>query len=295
MNISNNSCNEQIKGEVLGKLFETRDIDQSIIAQIISAGKNAGEDIKVANIGQSVIDKLLYDIIPQFNNAGLAFYTNSKVSKAISAQLTTYAVHGQKILKSCNTALNPRKSDEEYTQMIQMRQSSALSRWFANFRKIFVAQKIKSSTINPHIMETVKNNLTQYEELRKKVTGYSLRANIVEALIQEICPEKGFICFAPEVPDIMERDIEPTLIKLGLGDLINQLEERIIAEYERIEEFRLIDCTSQEQRDIYVPNFEKNRAQRQSKENIASTEGQLTGDDEFIEETVSTSDDELEQ
>ena len=89
---------------------------------------------------------------------------------------------------------------------------------------------------------------------------------------------------------------EPTLTKLGLGDLIPKLEERIIAEYERIEEVRLLDCTSHEQRDIYVPNFEKNRIKRQRKEEVVSTEKQLTGDDESIEETVSSAfDDELEQ
>lgn len=148
-----------------------------------------------------------------------------------------------------------------------LKPSTTLSRLLANLRNIFTMNKGKQKTISPESIDAAKRYISEYEDLDKKLWKYNLRDNIIPALTQLICPKGGLIYLARAVPALVDEEIAPVLQQLGLGDLIPQLEDSLVEKYITNEEGRAECCLSQEEMDLYIPNFEKYRAEKKSGEN----------------------------
>lgn len=261
---------EELKKMIFDRIYEIQDKNQELIANARRMGKKVGIDAELGNIARTATSKLIADIVPQFKNAGLKFYSNSIVSQAVYEQIIGYIVQGQEILRKCNDSLNPnenarisQKGDKESEKpQVALKPSTTLSRFLANLRNIFTMNKGQKKTISPESIEVVKRYISEYEDLDKKLWKYNLRDNIIPALTQLICPKDGLIYLARSVPALVDEEIAPVLQQLGLGDLIPQLEDSLVVEYTNNEEGRVERCLSQEEMDLYVPNFEKYRNEK---------------------------------
>ncbi len=260
--VNQRNFEEELKKLIFDRLYEIQDKNQEIITKVKTLGKNAGIEAEPCNLGRTATNKLITDIVPQFKKAGLKFYSDSIVSQAIYLQIIDYMVQGNKILKQYSDSLQPRRSCEQEKVKNGLIPSNGHSKFWAMLRKVFLFSRKQKSAIGPESVETAKRYLSEYEDLDKRLWKYNLRDNIIPALTQVICPQDNFIYLPTTVPAIVDEDIEPVLQKLGLGDLIPELEQTLVEEYTKSEEGRIESCISQDEIDLFIPNFERYRAEK---------------------------------
>lgn len=267
-----NNFEEKLKKVIFDKMYEIQDRDQIIIRELARIGKSVGIEPTSSNIARTATNKLILDIVPQFKKAGLKFYSDSIVSEAIYTQLIGYIAQGHKLLQGCNDSLD---LDKEAEQQIQLMPSNKISRFFAKFRKLFVNKQKRFQKPNDANIEKAKSYIGQYEDLDQEVGQYNLRDNIIPALTKIICPKDGFIYLPMTVPELFDEDITPVLQKLGLGDLIPKLEQELVQAYTENSEMGLEFCVSPQEVELYVPNFEKYRAEKKARAGLNITTEQV--------------------
>ena len=108
-----NDFSERFKQKLFSRIDDIKDRNQQIIASVKKKANNAGIELEVSNIADTAIDKLIRDIVPQFQDAGLNFYSDSIVTKAISEQIINYILQGKDALIRYNTSLSPTKSEKQ--------------------------------------------------------------------------------------------------------------------------------------------------------------------------------------
>lgn len=265
-----NNFAEKFKKVVFDKMFEIQDNDQSIIRDLAVIGKNIGIETTSRSIARTATNKLIVDIVPQFKQAGLNFYTDSIVSRAICAQLIGEVSQGHKLLQGCSESLDLDKKSKESKQ-VQLTKSNNVNRFWAKFRQLFVKPASGWKKPTEEDIEKAKSYIDKYEKLDQKLWSYDLRDNIIPALVQQICPKDDFIYLPTTVTAIVDEDIAPKLEKLGLGDLIPKLEKELVQAYMENSEIGLEHCTTQDEIDLFVPNFEKYREEKRKKTNTSIT------------------------
>ena len=93
---------------------------------------------------------------------------------------------------------------------------------------------ISQREIREKAVKAAQNKLSQYEEISEKIEDYSLRENIIDAIVDLLCPDKGLIQLGRSVPNMIDSDIAPILNRLGLGDLVPQLKQRLTERFREV-------------------------------------------------------------
>ena len=268
--VNKENFEEELKKKIFDAIYEIQDKNQQTIMKVLAIAKYAGLDIKQpANIARTSTNKLILDIVPQFKRAGLKFYSDSVVSQAIYTQIIKYISDGNMLLTKFCESLTPKESKPKPINIIaqpknELTLSNKAARFWARIRTLFVKTKSPKMVISDEDKEAAQNYMREYEEKEQQLWNYNIRDNIISALTQVICPKDNFIYLATSVPTLVDQDITPVLQQLGLGDLVPKLEEALIVEYTKAEEDRLEYCFSQNDIDLYVPNFKKYREKKKT-------------------------------
>lgn len=256
-----NDFSERFKQKLFSRIDDIKDRNQQIIESVKKKANNAGIELEVSNIADTAIEKLITDIVPQFQDAGLNFYSDSIVTKAISEQIINYILQGKDALIRYNTSLSPTKSEKQgkvAEEKKALKTSNAMSRFLANLRKAFAWTKKEKTTITPEALQDAKSHLDEYRNLNQQLSEYDVHDNIISALMQIICPDNNMMYVAFIVPPLVEADIAPVLTKLGMGDLIPQLKDELLDRYEEMGK-DIIKKDSPQDRAIFIPDFEEKK------------------------------------
>ena len=200
---------------------------------------------KLPNLGITLNNKLI-ELQKEFEKAGLSMFveeregypTDSFLGDAIIADLLDYmeqAIHNL----------------DEYTYSLQ-------HSFEENMKQNSIWEKIKS-WFQPHkqtqpLLTAGKTNLQTYQKIDEKLWNYNLRENIVSSVAMQIKKKKYNAYY---VPSIVKEFVIPDLQKLGLDDLIPDLEEKIVEEYKKDLPDPEIYAMSKEDMYLFVPDFSR--------------------------------------
>ena len=104
---------EELKKIIFDRIYEIQDRNQELIKNIQARTKNFGVNFEINNIARTATNKLITDIVPQFQKAELKFYSGSVVSKAVYLQMIDYIVKGNESLKKANDCLAEKKNTQK--------------------------------------------------------------------------------------------------------------------------------------------------------------------------------------
>ena len=189
---------EQRRKKFFKKMNEKKKIIQELINESRKVGRKLGIDSRPNNVARIVFKKISTDIVPQFKKVGLNFYSNSVVTTAIQKQLLVYVDDAQGLL-------------EEYNENL------------INGRNNIAQREIREESV-----KVGQNKLSKYDCIESKIEDYNLRGNIIDAIMNVLCPDNGLMQLGLSVPKLINRDIAPTLNRLGLGDLVPKLKQRLV-------------------------------------------------------------------
>lgn len=189
---------EQRRKKFFKQLNDKKRRIQELINQSRKYGKKLEINTRPNNIAKTVLKKISICIVPQFKKVGLNFYSNSVVTRAIQKQLVAYVDNAKELLEEYNNNL------------------------------IYGKNNIAQRSIRDTAVRVAQDKLSKYSSIDSKIENYNLRGNIIDAIMDVLCPDNGLMQLGLSVPKLIDRDIAPTLNKLGLGDLVTTLKQRLI-------------------------------------------------------------------
>ena len=206
----------------------------SKISQIITKIQETGQDIiidtKIPNIGITFNNKL-NELAHEFRRAGISLYTETSekydyvstnfVGIAIIEDLIYYLSKGSELLSEYESSIEItiRKKTEEIKEVEEL----------GGVKKIFWLVR---SFFNPSIisdliyysdeeLREIDSYFIEYKEIDDSLWEYNLNDNLVQSLVKFINSHQ-YNEF--NIPELMQESVIPILQKLGLEELIPQLQ-----------------------------------------------------------------------
>ena len=102
--------------------------------------------------------------------------------------------------------------------------------------------------------DTINIHLSHYKETDNELWNYNLREKMIPNIVRKI-RERGY--GACTVPGLLEENIIPDLQKLGLVDLIPELQQTLIEEYKKDLPASENYQVREEDMHLYVPDFSR--------------------------------------
>lgn len=247
--------------------------------EIILIGKNERitEQLisDIPNIGIRLNNKL-NELSQVFNKAGISMYsskiedidtvTSSFIGDAIIIDLIGYLSQATKKLeeydKKSQTVINGKKEQS-------LMKISPVRRFFTKIRSFFSIGETVDISLTEEEKSSLKEPLDEYANISDEIWKYNLKDNVVPSIVKHI-HDTGYAAFT--VPGLVEESVIPDLQKLGLSDLIPELQSALVEEYKKD---ALNLGVSEEEMGIYVPNFNKetqNSSEIETDDNKESTE-----------------------
>lgn len=288
-------------------LNETRELS-SKLAELILGIQDVENFVNVRsqlpNLGITCNNKLI-EIQKEFKKAGLSMYveenedygivSSSFLGDAIIQDLVNYVLKGIQNLEEYDYILS-QASQKKIKQIQDLDKISPLKKFFARIKSWFLpGEQVNKLLTEPEIK---KDSLFAYREVDEQLWNYNLRDNIVSSVVTQIRRQKYS---AHVVPGLVKECVIPGLQKLGLGDLVPELEEKIIEEYKKDLPDAKTYQIRKEYMHLFVPDFnlenqEENGFVRMNiaKETKSLKENGITLNDlAFIDSTVNASERQL--
>lgn len=234
---------EKYKEAIFGKIREISSNQNELISGIQKLGKFIDLESDLHNIGITLNNKLI-ELQHEFQNAGISIYSHkvedygllklnfvelSFIGDAIIVDLINYARKGTNNLYDYSKTMKE-VTDKKVEKMQRLEKASPLRRFFAKIRSFFVPVRQEDMTYTPEEIESINSHLRDYRETDNQLWKYNLRDNIIISIVRKI-RDKGYSAYI--VPDLLKESVIPDLEKLGLSDLIPQLQQTLIEEYKK--------------------------------------------------------------
>lgn len=212
------------------------------------------------------LNNKLVELQHQFQNAGISMYSqkvedygtfkrnyvgSSFVGDAIIADLIGFASRGTQNLADYDKE-KKKLTDKKVEQVQGLEKASPIRKFFGKIRNFFMPIKQEDISYTQEETEAVNTHLSEYRETDNQLWKYNLRDNVVASLVKQI-RERGYHAF--DIPGLLEECVILDLEKLGLGDLILQLQQALIEEYKKDLPDPEIYQVKQEDLYLYVPDF----------------------------------------
>lgn len=265
---------DKYSGMLFEKIGEISSKQHEIISKIHNMGKYVDLESNLPNLGVTLNNKLV-ELQHQFQDAGISIYSqkvedvgllkmnyvvSSFVGDAIISDLINYATKGTQNLADYDKAIKE-VTDKKVEQKQGLEKASPIRRFFARIRNFFLPVNQEEVVYTQEETDSVNSHLLDYKETDNELWEYNLRDNIVPSIVKKI-REQGYHAFT--VPGLLEENVIPDLEKLGLADMIPQLQQELIAEYKKDLPDNEIYKVSKEDMHLYVPDF--SRESQESKE-----------------------------
>lgn len=250
----------------------------------------------------------------QFQDAGISMYSKvyeyhddfvgmPLIGEAIISDLLTYIDKGNDQLTTY--LMEEEKSIERRSEEFKkLEKYSPVRKFFASIRNFFLPAKRPNIDITQEEKEALCSCLSGYQDINEQLSDYNLKDNLVSSVVRLIQERKYDSLM---LPALLEEEIAPDLQKLGLSDLIPQLQQALVEEYKKDLPNPEIYQIKPEDMHLYVPDFtrtvqnskelEQERFQKQSDNLIMKedskkslAQGVAKEDLASIDETVNATD-----
>lgn len=188
---------------------------------------------KIPNISITFNNKL-NEISQIFKRAGISMFAEYNkeydfidinfVGNAIIEDMISQLSSGVKALSKYNDSINNvNKKREE--RIKELEKSGPIKKLFLKLRSFFVTNTVSNLTsYSKEEIEDVNSNLSKYKEIDENLCEYNLRDNVAQSLAKLII-DRRYDDFT--IPAVLEKSIVPTLKKLGVEDVIPQVQEEL--------------------------------------------------------------------
>lgn len=259
---------DKVKGLLFEKVGEISLKQHELISEIQDSSKYVDLESDLPNLGITFNNKLV-ELQHQFQNAGLSMYSqefkdygfigSSFVGEAVILDLINYASKGTQDLADYSKTMKE-VTDKKVEKVQGLEKASPIRRIFAKIRNFFVPVKQEDMTYTTEETETINSHLRDYRETDNQLWKYNLRDNIIPSIVKQI-RDRGYGAYT--VPGLLEESIIPDLEKLGLSDLIPQLQQTLIEEYKKDLPDPEIYQVKDEDLYLYVPDFTRKSERRE--------------------------------
>lgn len=264
---------DKFKEMLFGKVREISSQQHQLISGIEESGKFVDLESDLPNLGITLNNKL-GELQHEFQNAGLSMYSqkvedygplklnfvgSSFVGEAVILDLINHASKGTQNLADYSKTMKD-VTDKKVEKVQGLEKASPIRRFFAKIRSFFVPVKQEDMTYTPEETESINSHLRDYRETDNQLWKYNLRDNIIPSIVRQI-RDRGYS--ASTVPGLLEESVIPDLEKLGLADLIPQLQQILIEEYKKDLPDPEIYQVNDEDLYLYVPDFTRESKRRE--------------------------------
>lgn len=222
-------------------LFDRINLLCSSISAFENSQKSVGINESLPNMGITLHNKLI-ELSHIFQDAGLSLYsskvedygplnlnfvTSSFIGEAIIFNMIDKVEEGTATLVDYTSSLEEmsRKKREEFQSL----RERPLKRFLWYLKNFQLSPKEINSSYTKEEIQTLNSHLSKYAEADNQLWTYNIRDNIIPSLVGYI-KQKGYSKEA--VPGLLQECIVSDLQKLGLADLLPQLEEQLAKSFE---------------------------------------------------------------
>ena len=188
---------------------------------------------KIPNISITFNNKL-NEISQIFKRAGISMFAEYNkeydfidinfVGNAIIEDMISQLSSGVKALSKYNDSINNANKKRE-ERIKELEKSGPIKKLFLKLRSFFVTNTVSNLTsYSKEEIEDVNSNLSKYKEIDENLCEYNLRDNVAQSLAKLII-DRRYDDFT--IPAVLEESIGPTLKKLGVEDIIPQVQEEL--------------------------------------------------------------------
>ncbi len=188
---------------------------------------------KIPNISITFNNKL-NEISQIFKRAGISMFAEYNkeydfidinfVGNAIIEDMISQLSSGVKALSKYNDSINNANKKRE-ERIKELEKSGPIKKLFLKLRSFFVTNTVSNLTsYSKEEIEDVNSNLSKYKEIDENLCEYNLRDNVAQSLAKLII-DRRYDDFT--IPAVLEESIGPTLKKLGVEDVIPQVQEEL--------------------------------------------------------------------
>ena len=193
----------------------------------------ANNSTKIPNISITFNNKL-NEISQIFKRAGISMFAEYNkeydfidinfVGNAIIEDMISQLSSGVKALSKYNDSINNANKKRE-ERIKELEKSGPIKKLFLKLRSFFVTNTVSNLTsYSKEEIEDVNSNLSKYKEIDENLCEYNLRDNVAQSLAKLII-DRRYDDFT--IPAVLEESIGPTLKKLGVEDVIPQVQEEL--------------------------------------------------------------------
>lgn len=224
---------ERYKNLLYDKIGEIISKQSEVITQIGKTGQYVDIDTDIPNIGITFNNKL-NELSQIFKKAGISMFAepNEKydfvdsnfVGDAIIEDMISQLSDGTQALSEYDSSIG--KATKKRTEKVKaLEESGPIKKLFLKIRSFFVPTTVSDLTsYSEEEIDEVNSHLSEYKDVDENLWKYNLRDNVVQSLVRFI-NNRQYHDFV--IPGLLEESVIPTLQKLGLEDVIPQLQEEL--------------------------------------------------------------------
>lgn len=254
---------EFYKKSLFDGIREMSEMQSKSIIEIEKLEKYIGLDKRISNVGTRLNNKLI-ELEHEFEKLGLSLYLVRKedniigtfLGQAIISDLFDYSKKGNQNLIECYDVIHGIIGKKE--KALKEIQRNPLKRFFAQIRNMItsIASKEQKSIVSytENERDTINLSISKYEDISDQLCEYNLRDNISSSITKLIRKQK-YQAFM--IPKLLEENVNPELQKLGLGDLIPELQVALIKEYKKDLPDPSVYQISEKDMYLHVPDFNR--------------------------------------
>lgn len=260
------------RDEIFEAMYKIRSKEKEIIDLMIENSKKLGlSEFDIPRISITVNNKIV-ELSQEFKSAGISMFS----SKQEEYDMVNSSFIGDAIiddlLEKLNQA-NTKLGDYGYTmkniakkkevQVQALTNITPAQRVFAKIKSFFKPVKPIDLSLTSVEKGVLRMHEDEYRNIDNMVWKYNLKDNLVSSLVKFIHDKKYS---SNIVPGLLEEEVIPDLKKLGLENLIPELQQSIVDDYKRSLPF---DKYYKISLNDFVPNFDNNSTQPETQENQA--------------------------
>lgn len=255
---------DKYKSTLHKKTVELYSKQHELISHIHELGRYLDLESDLPNIGITLNNKIT-ELQHEFKNAGISMYAHefkeyefvgtSFMGEAIIHDLIKYVEKGTQNLSNYNESIKEITNKKiEKTQGLE--KANPVRRFFGKIKNFFIPVKQEDMTYTKEETDSINSYLLDYKKTDEQLWKYNLRDNIVPSIVREI-REKGYRPYL--VPGVLEESVIPDLQKLGLADLIPQLQQSLVEEYKKDLPDPKIYKVDEKDMHLFVPDFNETK------------------------------------
>lgn len=199
---------------------------------------NAKEE-NLPNIVTTLHDKLTQEVIKQFRTVGIEFNMKSYLVQAIVSDLLCKFEEGVTEFKDCSENLNfVREVQEDFESRVELAPTSKVKNFFARIRGMFKPERKQEKLEElererqEKKLQEANIHLLKYKYINSELEKYTIKNNIVNSLSKEILYGQGSGLTLSN-SEFIEEKIKPEMKKLGLDNLLPNLEDKMYNEFKQ--------------------------------------------------------------